>query len=63
MLSETLGMAKSVRPKNAEFTLTGRFFAAEKSDKEENPRHEDCTQLSAIGLLIVIYIIFADGND
>ncbi len=38
-------------------------FAAEKGDKGENPRHEVGTQLAAVGLLIVIYIIFAGGND
>lgn len=37
MLSETLGMAKSVRPKNAEFTLTGRFLRQRKVAKEKIP--------------------------
>ena len=37
--------------------------AAETGDKGENPRHGDGTHLAAVGLLIVIYIIFAGGND
>lgn len=37
MLSETLGMEKSVRPKNAEFTLTGRFLRQRKVTKKKIP--------------------------
>ena len=49
--------------KKCRIHINETLFAAEKSDKGENPRPEVGTQLAAVGLLIVIYIIFADGND
>lgn len=45
MLSETLGMAKSGSPENAEFTLTGRFLRQRKVTKEKIPATETVRNL------------------